>query len=301
MTLNGQPGEPEANEGLQPEVQGGRDALTSEPTPTPNVPESVEEFRWGRDRVNVPSSLIDQVAEAFGTTKDAAKTWIQMGRDASNVYSDSRKQAADLARREAELQAKQQEIDRRVQQLETRSAAPGRPNLVDDPVGFWNNVASKIDKLDKVDRIDEIERMLSEQTRRLSEKERQESDAAAEREFVDEHARMADEWKRANLPYVDLQTIASTLDRFITEVPEGATVRDLLDMGYRIVTWDRVGKARAAAETRRLSEPRAKVTIPGASPGASAEGPPAGETLEQRRARLHQQVGGMTLGEWQGG
>lgn len=299
MTLNdGQPGVPEASEA--PQIEPGTEALQTPEAPAPE-PVPTTRFQWGRETREVPTEVINSTAEAFETSPEAVRTWLQMGRDAANVYSETRRQSTEVARREAALAAREKAMEERLAQLESRSAPPSsrRPDITQDPVGFWNDVASRLDKLDKVDKIDVIERMLAETRERLDNEHRSKSEQAIDRQFIDEHRRLMEEKQRAGLPVVDLQLIAQTLDRFVTEIPEGTDIRDLLEMGYRIVSFDTVGQRRAQQEVERIRQPRARVTVP-ASQGLPepSTAVPAGETLEQRRARLHRQVGGITVGQW---
>lgn len=302
MTDLGQPGNPEATP--PPEVVPGREALEGQPSfePAPK-PEEVAELRWGRETKEVPISAVNSWADALGVTPEHVKTWTQMGRDAANVYAESRAREAELSRREAAYEAKSRDLATKLEKLERANGVQPtstRPDILADPVGFWNNVASKIDKLDKVDEIDEIKRMVNETHRRMEEEREAITDELSEQEFVNEYKVMMEQYKAKNLPSVELQVIAQALDKFVTEIPEGTSVRDLLDIGYRIVTWDRVGNARVNQEQRRIREqPRARVEVPsGVDTPASVDGAPPGETLEQRRARLHRQIGGMTMGEW---
>lgn len=295
--IEGQPVLPEAN--VEPQIEAGTEALQT-PEAAPLEAPPTTRFQWGRESVEIPSHVIHSTAEAFGKSPEAVQTWIQMGRDAANVYSETRRQAAEVARREASIAAREKAIEERMAQLESRPTAQrSRPEITQDPVGFWNDVASRLDSLPTADRMERMEKMIVETREQIAARREAEDQAAQDREFYRAHEALMEEKKRNGLPVVDLQTIASTLDRFVTEIPDGIDVRDLLEMGYRIVSWDTVGQRRAQQEAERLRQPRARVMVP-ASQGAPEppQGAPANETLDQRRARLHRQVGGMTVGQW---
>lgn len=287
--------QPVAPEVEAPPVVPGTEALTE-----PVVPESRETipFKWGRDSREVDAETAKSMAEELGTSVEALRTWVQMGRNAADIYSETRRRDAELARREAEIEAKAKTFQERLDQRTGPPTNGKRPSITEDPVAFWNSVDARLDKLNE---IEEVKRELAETKAQIVQREQAKSDEQLENTFVKEHQSLMDEYKKRELPYVDLQTIAQTLDRFVTEIPEDMSIRELIDMGYRIITWDRVGKAQAQAEQKRLRMPRAKLEIPaGATGGAETGGdgaPPAGESLEQRRARLHRQVGGLTFGD----
>lgn len=290
--LNGQPVEPEA---VETPVVPGTEAVT--PPAEPEVRETVP-FKWGRDSREVDADTAKSMADELGTSVEALRTWVQMGRNAADIYSETRRRDAELARREAEIEAKAKAIQDRLDSRVGPSTNGKKPSITEDPVAFWNSVDARLDKLNE---LEDVKREIAETKAQISRREQAESDSQLERTFVKEHADLMAEYKGKDLPYVDLQTIAQTLDRFVTEIPEDMSIRELIDMGYRILTWDRVGKAKAQAEQKRLREPRARIEIPsGTSSGADMGGdsaPPAGETLDQRRARLHRQVGGLTFGD----
>lgn len=292
--LEGQPENPEV---LETPVIPGKEAIEESVLETPAAEETVE-FKWGRDSRAVNAETARSLADGLGVSVEALRTWVQMGRNAADIYSETRRRDADLARREAEIEAKAKEFQERLDQRVGPQTNGKRPSITEDPVAFWNSVDARLDKLNEVDF---IKRELAETRAEIGRREQAKSDEQMEQTFIKEHQGLMEEYKGKNLPYVDLQSIAQTLDRFVTEIPEDMSIRELIDMGYRIITWDRVGKAQAQAEQKRLRAPRAKLEIPaGASGGADTGGdsaPPAGETLDQRRARLHRQVGGLTFGD----
>lgn len=303
MTQNGLPAQ-EANSNLgnagEPTpVQPGKEALEDHTQEESAARETVE-FKWGRDSRNVDAEKVREFARELGASPDALRTWVQLGRDGGSIYSEVRRREQELARREAEIAAREQRMETPPPPVERRPERPRR-SVAENPVEFWDDLATRTDKLDKLDRLDRIESMLENVNKRYEQEREELNDYQLEQSFIREHADYMKELRERDpdLPQVDLQTIARHLDQFVTEIPPGTSIRELVETGYRLATWEDVGRIRARKQIERQTQPRARMEMPSAQPQMNLPetGPKPNETLEERRARLHRQVGGMTFQE----
>jgi hypothetical protein len=287
--------QPEVQEAPEQKLEAGTEALQPVEKREEQQPEEMIELKWGREERTAKAQTFNELASQLEASPDALRTWLQMGRDADRVYRDSLRREQD-ANRKLEEERARWEADR------AKAPAPVVPqkrrSVADDPIAFWDEVATKLDKLDRLDRFERLEQMLETTVKNMDIERQQYTQMELENEYVQEHGRFMKEMEGRGRPFVSAEDLAQTIDRYIKEAPDGTTMREIIEAGYKIASYDRTTSATPKpmrprpAPVRVLSGPTVNTS---AEQSDGAQKP--NETLDERRARLHKAVGGIRVGD----
>lgn len=258
------------------EPQEGQTQPPQEETPQPPPPSDIL-VRYRGEEIPIPAEGIEALAKAFNTTPERTVSWVQMQMDANRAWNEAErhKQRADTLEEQWQrhLQNQRQPEPQyggngytqppNYAPPPTYYAPPGAPGpgynppyppAQDDPIQLLHATRQEIQQMRR-DWQEEQKRFHEAQQRQALEQDQARWDAAADR-FLEER----NKGRKKPVTRDELLGEVQLSGMHLSPLPP----ERIFDKAWRVVTYDDAGPAAQAELMRRLKEPTARVTIPGA-------------------------------------